>query len=110
MTGFALVRAVSVAAFALLLPATAHAQASGDPQNGLRLARQWCTGCHVVEPAGRGGDSGPPFHEVANWPDRTPATMRAWLTNPHPPMPNLGLSRREIDDVIAYLDSLQGQL
>jgi cytochrome c2 len=98
-----------IAAFAALISSSAFAQASGNPENGLRLARQWCTGCHVVEPAGRGGDSGPPFHEVANWPDRTEATMRAWLTTPHPPMPNLSLSRGEINDIIAYLDSLQGR-
>lgn len=110
MTGFAFARVVGAAALAVLVPALAHAQASGDPQNGLRLARQWCTGCHVVEPSGRGGDSGPPFHEVANRADRTPTTMRAWLTNPHPPMPNLGLTRKEIDDIVAYLDSLQGRL
>jgi cytochrome c2 len=94
----------------LAWPSIALAQASGDPGKGLRLARQWCTGCHVVEPAGRGGDIGPSFLDIANRPDRTPATMRAWLTNPHPPMPNLSLSRDEINDIIVYLDSLQGRL
>jgi mono/diheme cytochrome c family protein len=88
----------------------AQAQTRGNPDNGLRLARQWCTGCHVVEPAGRGGDVGPPFVQVANSPDRTAQTLRAWLNDPHPPMPNLGLSGREIDDITAYIETLQGRM
>lgn len=96
----------------LLFSAAAHAQQAqtrGNPDNGLKLARQWCTTCHVVEPAGRGGDAGPPFAAVANRPDRTPQTLRAWLNDPHPPMPNLGLTRTEIDDIVVYIDTLQGR-
>jgi mono/diheme cytochrome c family protein len=104
----------SVLPVALLLLSTAaqaqQAQSRGNPDNGLKLARQWCTPCHVVEPAGRGGDAGPPFAEIANWPERTPQTLRAWLNDPHPPMPNLGLTRTEIDDIIVYLASLQGRM
>ena len=94
----------------LILSTSAQAQSRGNPDSGLRLARQWCAGCHIVEPAGRGGDAGPPFAQVANSPDRTPTTLRAWLNDPHPPMPNLGLTRTEIDDIVAYIDSLQGRL
>jgi mono/diheme cytochrome c family protein len=32
--------------------------------------------------------------------------VRAWLADPHPPMPNFNLSRQQIDDIVAYLDSL----
>jgi mono/diheme cytochrome c family protein len=94
----------------LVLSTAAQSQSRGNPDNGLKLARQWCTSCHVVEPAGRGGDAGPPFAQIANKPDRTPQTLRAWLYNPHPPMPNLGLSGREVDDIAVYIDSLQGRL
>ena len=69
-------------ALALMAPMVAHSQASGDPGAGLRLARQWCTGCHVVEPAGSGGDNGPPFLAIANDPHHTRATLQAWLTHP----------------------------
>jgi cytochrome c len=105
----ALIVASSFAAL-MMFSSVARARASGDPGAGLKLARQWCTGCHVVEPAGRGGDSGPPFLQIANRPSRTRASMEAWLTDPHPPMPNLSLSRREIEDVIAYIDTLQGRI
>jgi mono/diheme cytochrome c family protein len=94
----------------LVVSTAAHGQSRGSPDNGLRLARQWCAGCHVAEPAGRGGDVGPPFVEVANRPDRTAQTLRAWLNDPHPPMANLGLTGREIDDIVAYIESLQGRL
>ncbi|HTI86949.1 MAG TPA: cytochrome c [Alphaproteobacteria bacterium] len=94
----------------LILSTEAQAQTRGNPDNGLKLARQWCTPCHVVEPAGRGGDAGPPFIQVANRPDRTAQTLRAWLNDPHPPMPNLGLSGREVDDIAVYIESLQGRL
>jgi hypothetical protein len=87
---------------------TAHGQSRGSPDNGLKLARQWT--CHLVEPAGRGGDAGPPFVQIANRPDRTAQTLRAWLNDPHPPMPNLGLSGREVDDIAVYIESLQGRL
>ena len=110
MSAHAFVGMLTIAALTLLVPATGHAQASGDPAAGLSLARQWCTSCHVVEPAGRGGQSGPSFLEIANSPDRTRPTLKAWLTNPHPPMPNLNLTNKEINDVIAYLESLRGQM
>lgn len=32
-----------------------------------------------------------------------------WLEAPHPLMSHLNLSRGEIDDIIAYLDSLTGR-
>jgi cytochrome c1 len=64
----------------------------------------------MVEPAGRGGQSGPPFIEIANNPDRTRPTLQAWLTDPHPPMPNLNLTNKEINDVIAYIESLRGKM
>ncbi|MGE5537637.1 MAG: c-type cytochrome [Gemmatimonas sp.] len=108
-----LARSLRLAPLALLLFSTAaypQAQTRGNADQGLRLARQWCTTCHVVEPAGRGGDVGPPFAEIANRPDRTPQTLRAWLNDPHPPMPNLGLTRTEIDDIIVYMESLQGRM
>jgi hypothetical protein len=34
-------------------------------------------------------------------------SSRAFLLAPHPPMPDLNLSRADIDDISAYLDSLK---
>jgi cytochrome c len=83
------------------------AVAAGDAASGLALAQTWCTGCHIVEPAAAGGDSAPPFAAIANRSNLAPGALRAWLTDPHPPMPNLELSRQQIDDIASYLDSLR---
>ena len=73
---------------------------AGDPAEGQRLAAQWCSACHG------GSDAAPPLVTIANRPDRTPYTLRAWLTAPHPPMPDFSLPREQIDDLVAYLESL----
>ena len=97
----------ALAALALLAPPTVAAQDTGDAAQGVMLARTWCASCHVVEPGGRGADTAPPFVAIANDPKRPPAALRAWLTRPHPPMPNMNLTRAEIDDLVAYLRSLK---
>jgi mono/diheme cytochrome c family protein len=80
-------------------------RAAGNAAAGHQLARQWCNTCHIVEESGSGPDTAPPFPVIARTrQDR--AWVRAWLVSPHPPMPNLNLTRQEIDDVVAYLDSL----
>lgn len=95
-------------AAALLLTSgyVATAEAAGDAESGHTLARVWCTSCHIVDNAPQGADTAPPFPTIAErHHDR--AWIRAWLSSPHPPMPNLNLSRQQIDDVVAYLDSLK---
>ena len=87
-------------------PRPAH---STQAEEGLRLAAQWCTSCHVVAPDRPGSDAGPPFEVVANRPEFSEGGLRAWLADPHPPMPNLDLTRAEIEQVIAYLLSLRRQ-
>jgi cytochrome c len=82
------------------------ASAAGDPQAGHDLARSWCSGCHLIESTSHGGDAAPPFATIAAENAGDPARLRGWLTDPHPPMPNLNLSRAEIEDIIAYLMSL----
>jgi mono/diheme cytochrome c family protein len=94
---------LSVAAAAL--PNCAFA--AGDAASGQVLAQTWCSGCHIVGPAVTGGDSAPPFPAIANRSNLAPGALRAWLTDPHPPMPNLNLSRQQIEDVNAYLEGLR---
>ncbi len=81
--------------------------AGGDPARGRILARQWCASCHQIEPGAAASDTAPAFASVANDPAMTPARLRAWLADPHPPMPNPSLSREEIDAIVAYLESLR---
>jgi mono/diheme cytochrome c family protein len=91
-------------AFVLAVPTVATA---GDVAAGAALARQWCSGCHVVDEARRGTDSAPPLTTIAKRHAADESWLRGWLAQPHPPMPNFNLDRREIDDIIAYLGSLR---
>jgi mono/diheme cytochrome c family protein len=77
-------------------------------EQGHMLARQWCSGCHLVEPGQpAGGDAAPPFMAVAQDPALTPERLTQWLADPHPPMPNLSLANEEIAALVAYIGSLR---
>ncbi len=80
--------------------------AAADLARGKALTEQWCNQCHVIGGGSRGTDAAPPLPVIAQQKAQNPQWIRAWLTAPHPPMPNLSLSRQEIDDVGAYLASL----
>lgn len=82
------------------------ASAAGDARSGHDLARQWCSGCHLVDQSGQARDTAPPFTAIARRHAADRSWLRAWLVAPHPPMPNFNLSRQQIDDVVAYLESL----
>jgi mono/diheme cytochrome c family protein len=99
---------LAIGLLAAAIPAPEPATAS-DVQAGHELANQWCTACHVADGASRGADVAPTFHAIANRKDRTPAEMEAWLMGPHPVIPDLKLSRDQIDDLIAYIESLKEQ-
>jgi mono/diheme cytochrome c family protein len=88
-------------AMLLLLPQAALA----DVANGDRLAKQWCANCHVVNGSGPAATlpQGPPsFRVIAG--RLNPEQLRAFLTRPHGAMPDLALTRVEIDDLILYFD------
>jgi mono/diheme cytochrome c family protein len=83
------------------------AHGAGDPETGRALARQWCTACHVVDLEGHGSDAAPALPALLADDRRTPDELRGWLAAPHPPMPDLDLTRQEIEDIVAHLESLQ---
>jgi len=88
----------------LVLPLAA--EAAGNAENGLRLARQWCTSCHVVslgDPRGPVTDAAPAFPSLRT---RSEDELRAFLVSPHPPMPNFNLPREQIEDLIAHIRSI----
>jgi mono/diheme cytochrome c family protein len=98
---------VSAALAAFLgLAALAPPAAAADAQAGHDLALRWCTSCHIVDRSAHGTDTAPPFPGIAERNAHDLGWVRAWLTAPHPPMPNFNLERAQIDDLIAYLESL----
>lgn len=81
---------------------------AGDARQGEALARQWCSNCHLIgADQAAGGDAAPTFAVIAETAEERTSELTAWLADPHPPMPNLNLTRVEIDDLLAYIKSLR---
>ena len=91
---------------ALLIAGAAPAGAEGRAEHGRTAARQICGNCHVFEGVG-GKDAVPSLNNIANDPENTPGFLKVWLSTPHARMPDFNLSRQQIDDLIAYLQSLK---
>jgi mono/diheme cytochrome c family protein len=90
------------------LAALGETAVAADAENGGRLARRWCAPCHVVEPnqAQPTGEA-PPFASIAQRPDFDAAKVALFLLDPHPKMPDMGLSRAAAADLAAYIASLK---
>lgn len=93
----------------LIAPRLAAAQDAGDAVAGRQLAEKWCTTCHVVTTTQSQATStgAPPFRTIAAHKAMTPMALRAFLQTPHHRMPDLHLTRNEIDDVAAYIYTLR---
>lgn len=94
---------------AILLSAWPHRAHAEDVAAGRRLAESWCSSCHLVGPgSARGVSSGAPtFAAIAGQKSTTVLSLRVFLQTPHGRMPDLHLSRDEIDDLAAYILSLR---
>ena len=82
------------------------ATTTGDASAGRDLVLNSCTSCHAVTDTTKASDGAPPLSYIARDNKQRPAWIHGWLMDPHPPMPGIMLSRKQINDVIAYLDSL----
>ena len=78
-----------------------------DVQHGATIARRWCSSCHVVASNQRQvtGEA-PPFATIARSPGFDEQRLAFFLLDPHPKMPDMGLSRTEATDLAAYIASL----
>ena len=87
------------------------ALASGDPDDGHRLAASWCSSCHQVELRAQtsASDAVPSFWAIAARPSTTSMSVRVFLSTPHAVMPDFELASTQIDDVGAYILSLRGR-
>ena len=96
--------------FALtLVPAFATAaMAAGNEEAGHRLAQQWCMSCHQVEPGQTSAkDVAPTFVSLANDHGKDLNWVRNYLFDPHLPMIGINLSRVQVDNIVAYMQTLQ---
>lgn len=89
-----------------LVTSVATPALAADPVRGGALAERWCTACHVVADDVPGGTLGPAFSGIVPLRGRDEASLKVWLAAPHEPMPDFNLSAREINDIVAYILSL----
>ncbi len=99
-------RPLSIAVFSFALAASGSASAMvADAAQGEKIARRWCAACHLVAP-----DQKEASADVASFAaaarHKTNAELADFLTDPHPKMPDMMLSREEIADLVAYMRSL----
>ncbi len=90
-------------------PRQTGAQEIGDVATGRRLSETWCSSCHLVGPdISRAVSNGvPTFVGIARMKSTTVLSLRAFLQTPHAGMPDLHLSRDEVDDLAGYILSLR---
>lgn len=102
-----------VAASLIASPFTAHgaevssqgAKLYGDAGRGRDVVERWCTGCHSIGVTQ--DDRIPSFPTLARNAARSEGAIRAFLMKPHKPMPPLEISNQQIEDIVAYLRSVQ---
>jgi cytochrome c len=103
--------APSIAAIvALALGGVAVAQVHPDAKTGKAIAEKLCVGCHIVSAAAAGAampSDVPPFATIANKPGQTAQAIAGAIVIPHPPMPQIQLTREEIGDIAAYILTLR---
>ena len=103
----ALLRGVALrgAAFGVLAAAITQPALAADASNGERLGMRWCAACHLVASGQAEANSdAPPFVSIAR--KKQASELKDFLTDPHPKMPNMSLSRSEIADIVAYIKTL----
>lgn len=94
--------------FALLIGGSAFPAAlpAGNAEAGKQLVQNSCTACHAPMDTVHASDQAPPLSFLAHDRKADPRWVRGWLMDPHPPMPNIMLSRQQVADVMAYLATL----
>jgi mono/diheme cytochrome c family protein len=94
----------ALAFIALTLSANVPAYAA-DVAQGERLAKRWCAECHVVSPDQTSAKADAPSFASISANRRVPQ-IGAFLRQDHPQMPDMSLSRDEIVNLIAWMQSL----
>ncbi|MBL28075.1 MAG: cytochrome C552 [Rhodospirillaceae bacterium] len=98
-----------IATSALLGIFAAGSAQAADMDAGAALAEKWCSSCHVVSPDQEmaAQDGVPTFMALADDPTKSTDELAAFMQAPHPPMPDMSLTRREVGDLVAYIESLK---
>lgn len=75
---------------------------------GRELAVRLCANCHLVDGSGKSAPEGiGTFRGIANRPGQSADRISNTLILPHIPMPDTQITREEIQDILAYLETLR---
>jgi mono/diheme cytochrome c family protein len=87
----------------LVLLAGATAPFAQDIGHGQRLAERWCTECHAIGSVPAKRNRAPAFAAIAAKPNISSDVIAAFLLLPHATMPNPPLSRKDAEDIAAFM-------
>lgn len=73
---------------------------------GEELAQRWCANCHQIGPSETLRDIPPSFDALANRRENL-NWVATYLQDPHLNMEGIDLSRAQIEQITAYLETLQ---
>lgn len=78
---------------------------AADVAAGKRTAERWCASCHVVSNTqAKARSDAPSFASISR--KRKRIEIKGFLGDDHPNMPNMSLTREEVTNLIAYMQSL----
>ena len=101
-------RLFGVIALSMIASLVGAHPANADASKGAQLAGQWCASCHVIGKNSTGTvPQGPPSFPMIARSGMTADQLRAFLSHPHGAMPDLALTRTEIDELIGYIATLR---
>ena len=91
-----------------LMLTTGSSNAQSQLSSGKNIATQLCATCHLVADDQTAAMADvPTFRSIAGKYGEEMDYLVGFLAEPHPPMPNFNLTRREIFDLLAYIKSLR---
>jgi mono/diheme cytochrome c family protein len=79
---------------------------AADAVKGEVIAKRWCAACHLVSSDQTQANSDAPSFKAVAHKKLSSKTLTAFLTDPHPKMPDMSLTRSEIADIVAYIKGL----
>lgn len=105
MRRFGAVLAVGMLAAGLMAAIPPALAQSPEVDAGRVLAERWCSGCHLIDAKQPEGNDGAPTFRVIGKTEWTDLKFSMAMASPHPPMPTLDLTRRELTELLAFVRS-----
>ncbi|NJO32352.1 MAG: cytochrome c [Rhodospirillales bacterium] len=99
----------SIASLCLVGSAAACGAQTADAKRGHTLAARLCAQCHLVDGGSRDARLAdvPSFAAIAARPGISAEQLAGRIIIPHPEMPGVQLTTRELRDIVSYILSLK---